>query len=33
MNMKVRKSVIAFLMARTLVGSTAVPAMADNFRG
>lgn len=29
MNMKVRKSVIAFLMATTMVGSTAVPAMAD----
>ncbi|MFR5915359.1 MAG: hypothetical protein ACLUGJ_09990 [Blautia wexlerae] len=28
MNMKVRKSVIAFLMATTMVGSTAVPAMA-----
>lgn len=25
MNMKVRKSVIAFLMATTMVGSTAVP--------
>ena len=33
MNMKVRKSVIAFLMATTMVGSTAGPAMADNFRG
>ena len=29
MNMKVRKSVIAFLMATTMEGSTAVPAMAD----
>ena len=30
MNMKVRKSVIAFLMATTMVGSTAVPAMAKS---
>ena len=30
MNMKVRKSVIAFLMATTMVGSTAVPAMANS---
>ena len=31
MNMKVRKSVIAFLMATTMVGSTAVPAMAGQI--
>lgn len=31
MNMKVRKSVIAFLMATTMVGSTAVPAMAGTI--
>lgn len=31
MNMKVRKSVIAFLMATTMVGSTAVPAMAGDI--
>mgnify|MGYP000715406986 CR=1 FL=1 len=31
MNTKVRKSVIAFLMATTMVGSTAVPAMAGTI--
>lgn len=31
MNMKVRKSVIAFLMATTMVGSTAIPAMAGEI--